>query len=477
MPPLIAECVCWIGIAGLFYLDRDKNVHVSKALWLPVLWIGLVGSRPPSAWIGFTPAAGIDVQMEGNPVDRLIFQLLLAAGLLVLFHRRKRVKPLLKAGWPILLYFSFCLLSVCWSDFPDVSLKRWFKAISDLVMVLVIVTDADPVGAIKRVLSRVGFVLLPLSVLFIKYFDALGRAYTPDGEQMNTGVTTNKNMLGVITLVVSLGALWRLLEIWRAKEDPARRRHLLAQGVLLAFGLALLQLANSATSRACFVLGALLLITMRRPFFERRPRAVHALVLGVVLAGGLTMLLGGEAIIVHALGRQTDLTGRTDIWAAVLPSVPNKVVGAGFESFWLGPRVLAVYERLPRYMHVNEAHNGYIEVYLNLGWIGVGLIALILFFGYKQAVQAFRRNPPLGGLMLVYVATALLYSATEAGFRLLDPIWIFLLLAIVGAAGIAHGAIVRTTQTASVSNSLPAERRERYGDRRVAWLEARKPVR
>ncbi len=36
----------------------------------------------------------------------------------------------------------------------------------------------------------------------------------------------------------------------------------------------------------------------------------------------------------------------------------------------------------------NEAHNGYIEVYLNLGWLGLGLIALILGQGYRRAVRA-----------------------------------------------------------------------------------------
>ena len=59
-------------------------------------------------------------------------------------------------------------------------------------------------------ISRVGFLLLPASVLFIKYYGDLGRAYNPDGEQTNTGVTTNKNTLGLIVFLVSLGALWNV---------------------------------------------------------------------------------------------------------------------------------------------------------------------------------------------------------------------------------------------------------------------------
>jgi O-antigen ligase len=202
-------------------------------------------------------------------------------------------------------------------------------------------------------------------------------------------------------------------------------------------------MAHSATSGACFALGTGLMFATGLPVIARRPAAVHVLVLMIALAGGFTMLFGGDADVVHAMGRQTDFTGRTAIWKAVIPMAPNPVVGAGFESFWLGPRLQRLWHMFP-VIRPNEAHDGYIEVYLNLGCVGVGLIALILMSGYWHAVAAFRRDPGLGGLMLAYVAAAAIYSVTEAGFRLLDPIWIFLLLAVVAAGGIASDARRRT---------------------------------
>jgi hypothetical protein len=137
-----------------------------------------------------------------SPIDRLVFVILLAAGIIVLIHRRARTIVLLRANWPVALYFSYCLLSVLWSDFPDVAFKRWTKAIGDLVMVLIVITDAKPVAALTRFLSRVGFILLPLSLLLIKYFD-LGREYDVFiGVPMNTGDTTNNNYCGVIAFVL-----------------------------------------------------------------------------------------------------------------------------------------------------------------------------------------------------------------------------------------------------------------------------------
>lgn len=72
-----------------------------------------------------------------------------------------------------------------------------------------------------------------------------------------------------------------------------------------------------------------------------------------------------------------------------------------------------------------------------MGWIGVSLLALLLLDGYRRAVKAYRRNPGIGGLLIAYVLGAVIYSITEAGFRMLAAIWIFLLLAIIEASSIA----------------------------------------
>ena len=163
---------------------------------------------------------------------------------------------------------------------------------------------------------------------------------------------------------------------------------------------------------------------------------MHVLVLGTLLVGGVAVLTGGDEGMIHAMGRNSNLTGRTEIWQRVISMAPNAVVGAGFESFWLGPRLDKLWHSGYAFP-INEAHDGYIEVYLELGWIGVALIVLILIHGYRSCIAAFRADPNLGNLMLAYVLTAPLYSITEAGFRMLHPEWSFLLLAIFGATQIS----------------------------------------
>jgi O-antigen ligase len=440
----LATLLYALGIGGLFYLNRDKSAHTSRALWIPVIWFWITGSRAVSVWLGGGFSASSDQMMDGSPTDAFVFLVLLVGGLAVLARRGHRPLSVMAANWPIILYFLYCLMSVAWSDYPDVAIKRWFKATGDVVMALVVVTDRQPVAALRRLFSRLGFVLLPASVLLIKYYPYLGRKFSQwSGEGNNMGVTTDKNLLGLITYVLALGALSQVLRLWKNPKLPNRSRQLLAQCTLLGSGIWLLYNADSATSTACFTLGALLMLVTGLRRIRGRPAGVHKLVLTLVLLVALIKLTGADAAVVQALGRNTDLTGRADIWPLLIRMAPNALVGAGFESFWLGPRLLKVWAAFPN-LYVNEAHNGYIEVYLNLGVIGLTLIILLLVHGYRRSVAAFRIDPNLARLMLAYVLAAVMYSYTEAGFRMLDFAWSFLLLAIIGASRISE--LTRETQ-------------------------------
>src|SRR4051812_36491149 len=142
--------------------------------------------------------------------------------------------------------------------------------------------------------------------------------------------------------------------------------------MLLAFGLTLFQMANCSTCKACFAIGGLLMFALNQRAFKGRPARVHALCLTLLLVAVGALFGGGQAGVASALGRESSFSGRTDIWAAVIPAVPNSIVGAGFESFWISPGVTIFQQSLllkgwypPLVGVLNEAHNGYIEMYLN----------------------------------------------------------------------------------------------------------------
>jgi O-antigen ligase len=432
MPPIVATVLFIVLIVGSLWMDRDGLSRTSPALWIPVTWMFIGGSRMASQWLGVEPLDAMDQTLEGSAFDRVVLTVLLVAGLIVLAARAERVGALLRDNKLIVMFFCYCTVSILWSDFPFVAFKKLTKGIGNLTMVLVILSDVHPAAAIKRFFARSGFLLIPLSVLLIKYYPVLGRVYNPwTWEAYFTGVSTDKNGLGGISLIFGLASLWRIMEECRHMRDSPSKGPLLAHGIILTMALWLFGKADSSTAVACFLLGAaLILITTR--YVGSEPVRVHAIVATVAV----TVLLGvvfpnGYTYVVEALGRNTTLTGRTEIWDDLFRMDFNPLVGTGFESFWLGER--AEYMANRYYFHPNQAHNGYIEMYVNLGLIGVGFLVLLMASGYKRITAAYRENAGLGPLRLALFMTAAVFNVTEATFKVMHPVWIVFLLAIAAS--------------------------------------------
>lgn len=428
MIAIIATVICAIGILGLFFLDHDRKAVTSKALWLSVVWLLIAGSRNVGEWLeSGPPVVGADPYLDGSPVDRNVLVGLIVLGVVVLVRRRRELVPVLRANIPILLYFLYCWVSIFWSDYPYVASKRWVRAMGDLVMVLVVLTEVDVSGALNRVIARVGFLLLPISILFIRYYPELGRRFSRwDGTVAWCGVTTSKNELGMICMLLGIGSAWRFWAACRYPKGPRRTRQLIARGAILAMVLGLMSKSNSATSVACFIVGGGVMALTARAAVARKSALVHLLVVAAISCSLYALFFDTGGVLVGTLGRNSSLTGRTDVWKKVVGLVDSPVVGTGYESFWIGSRL----ERMRTFdQDLNQAHNGYLEVYLNLGWIGVALIAVVMVRGEAKIVHALVRDPDTGSLRLAYFVVGVIYNCTEAAIKMRSPVWIFFLLA------------------------------------------------
>ena len=246
MSPAIAAIAFTAGILGLFMLDRDPKVRSSFALAIPMVWLSIGGSRVVSEWLNPTTTMAGEAYIEGNPLDRNIQTMLMVAGMAVLFRRRRKAGRLLRANAPILIFFGYCALSILWSDYPATSFRRWVKAVGDVVMVMVVLTDPDPSAAVKMP-ARVGFILMPASILLMRYFPEMARGFDSiTGQPAYTGVTTSKNSLGMICLIFGLGAVWRFLGAYWSRERAGRAGRLLAHGAVVVLVFWLLRLGDSS---------------------------------------------------------------------------------------------------------------------------------------------------------------------------------------------------------------------------------------
>lgn len=436
MPPTLALVLTLLLIAYLFRYGFEPDYKPSVGLWIPTIWFLILMSRSVTAWLNLHQAgtvleASSESMMEGSPIDRFIMSMLIFCGVVVLWRRHLPWPELFRKNGALTVFFLYCGVSILWSDFPFVAFKRWTKALGDPIMVLVILTDPSGLRAVETVIKRCAFVLLPLSVLFIKYYPEYGKVYDEwTGYGMYTGVTMNKNLLGFDLMVVGLFFSWRLLI-----ELGARRNNLTRAGVIIPIGILLMNtwlfsMANSQTSFLSYLLALAVVFLVGFECVRRR--------LGLYLLVGLTTFLTLDVtvdvtrVVVESAGRNMTLTGRTEIWESVLKKVPEPIVGAGFESFWLGDRLEQMWAEF--FFKPNQAHNGYIEVYLNLGALGLFLLAAVIASSYRRLREMLNSSVTMaesinyGRLGLGFLFAYLAYNYTEAAFKSLHFMFLIFLL-------------------------------------------------
>jgi len=430
MPPPVATVLTLAFIIFLFRRDIREKPDVSGALWLPLIWLLIACSRGLSQWLylfGLPVSGAVSVE-EGSPLDAWFFFALIAAGSCVLAKRQVRVSEVIQNNGWLIVFLFFCFISIAWSDLPFVAFKRWIKILGHPIMALIILTEPNPDQAIKTLLKRCAYVVVPVSILFIKYYPRWGMGFDEWGTAMSTGITTNKNALGADCLILGYFFFWYLLQTWQTDRNTWRRNELrLIVGFLIGIWL-LFSKAHSATALTSLVVGILVVVFVGM-------RSVNKNFIGTYLLGALVLVAVAElafGISGHfseALGRGVGLSGRTVLWTHLLELHTNPILGTGFESFWLGerPKLLeGIFFYLP-----NEAHNGYLETYLTLGLIGLFLlIGLFVATFWKIRLELFQ-NFDWGRFRLGFLVAIVVYNWTEAAFRTVSATWfVFYIIAM-----------------------------------------------
>ena len=354
---------------------------------------------------------------EGSPLDRVFLIAILCLGLLILSKRKFAWSSAIRENPWLILLIGYMLISVWWSDMPYTSFKRWTRQLIAVVMAFLIATEPEPRQALQSILRRTIYVLIPFSYILIHFFPGYGREYHhTTGALMWIGVASQKNGLGSLCLSAAFFLIWSLIRRRQGRDIPATRyqTHLDTFILILTFWLMggpQHNFSYSATSNATFilVLSALVgLSWMKKRGTMIGPKALIVIVAFIIGYGTVTPFIGKLSLldISSAFGRDETLTGRSEIWATLIPfAMKRPISGHGFGGFWTDAM---------RALTSSNAHNGYLDVVLAIGFFGLFLFAMFLLSCCRRAQREMTQNFDWGILFICYLLMAVVHNIAES---------------------------------------------------------------
>ncbi|MBE3144226.1 MAG: O-antigen ligase family protein [Planctomycetes bacterium] len=390
---------------------------MSRSLWIPTIWALVAFSRPLGLWFGNTEPGSMEA---GSSLDRAFLTILLCFAIFVLSKRRFNWPIAIRENFWLILLLGFMLISIFWSPMPYTSFKRWTRELIAVVMAFLILSERDPRQALVSILRRISYVLIPYSLLLIKYYPKYGIEYGRwSGEMMWRGVTTQKNGLTLLCVISALFLFWTLIRRRRGGDIPVAKYQTYFELFLLVSALFLFlgprrTPTYSATSAVVFA-AALLALAGFYWLKKRRSalgiKVLKVIIVTIVVYGTITPFLGKLSIldISSTLKRDGTLTGRSEIWAVLVPfALSRPVMGHGIGGFWTTEM---------RRLTSSHAHNGYLDIILDLGFLGLLLMSMLLLSCCRKVHRAITYDFDWGILFVCYLIMVPVHNIAESSIN------------------------------------------------------------
>jgi len=368
----------------------------------------------------------------------------------------KTVNVAIRASWPLFLFPIVAFLSCFWADDFAVTFRRAYALSFSFLAAACLVALLPPVRMLRSLCLALGLAMI-LSVIFSIFLPNFGVHQA--GEWLEPrwaghwrGIYTHKNTLGnTASFALLMFAVFSKHVIGSA---VFRRATLIAVGACL-FG--------AASSTGLVVAMVMVAASLSFSLLLNARRGTRTLILGsaffflvLAIATAIPIL----SVVFELLGKEPDLTGRVPIWGTLLPwALERPWLGYGFSSFELAmlPRFFALTgERL-----VN-AHNGYLETFINFGYLGLAILATVFISFVRNVVYLLKRQSPYERLILPFAVAifvgVLCSNITESFFLAYSSIH-----GVIFAIAYILVAVSRSVTTASTSQRASHTKRLQLG--------------
>jgi O-antigen ligase len=395
------------------------QLAVGWLLLLPMLYIAANGILVPRTGDVSFAATGED---PASPASHKIgvAVICLICFTLIFFHfsdvlaLSRRVKLVL--AFPVL-----AILSAAWSADPRQSLVSGGIILVFTLFAIYVATQFSLQKQFELIML-VGAVALPVSIALAVFVPSLGK----DALAWRGIFGHKQNCSAVCTLWLVTALHWHTSGVYQ--------RIFRAIYVFMCFTLIVMSQSRTgwALTLVALFLSAALWSLQKMP----ATNALAFLMLALpVLAAALYVIHMFAPSLLASVGKDSTLSQRTIIWSAAWGAISqHPILGYGFAAFWrglYGPSQAIV---LVAGWGLAQAQDGFLDVWLGLGVLGVGLVALVTGQAMRNAVRTFYSNDNHSYVRwcIVVIVCTLLYNIGESAIGLFNMTWFLFILASIG---------------------------------------------
>ena len=333
------------------------------------------------------------IQMLGAAVYLATF------GMLILF--RIRVPPLAAIAFPAAIC-AFALLTSVWSADPGLSLRRAVALAGSTLFAVVFAGMFDERRVLTILVRFVALfvlanVLIAVAMPNMAFHQASDLVFGEHAGKLR-GTYAHKNDLGhylglMVCILVVVGRDY--LGKW--------------VGLLTTAAAVVLLLMAGSVSSLMSTMGAIGVLVLVSLYSRESNPLVRGLLLAIafiIVPIGLFVFFWTPAIplILESFGRDPTLTARTEIWQyVILAGQSSWLLGAGYGAGWA--KAAPILAASP-FMDPGNAHNGYLQSWIDMGVVGVGMAIAYVAVAGSSAFRLLDRdgNRSIAPLTLTVVA-------------------------------------------------------------------------
>jgi exopolysaccharide production protein ExoQ len=424
MLSLSATAQTFVSAAATGRVRKQERAEGSQSIWghastwgllLLLLYFTLDGVSPfvnePTA------TRAVATGSAGGILFERVSKLLIAVACVAFaLHGHASVRRLSMQTKLITIFPLLALLLAPISQMPTRTISSGGLLLS-AVLFLYYIMSRYSLDQVLEMMLVLGTLTMAASIVFALALPQYGLDQMGGHSNAWKGIFSAKNYLGNLALFFLTMAV-----SYRGRNSFLRTVRVM-QIIFCLIAIAFSHAATAYLLTAIYAACLLTLSTLRS--FRKKDYFVVCLLLLITFSVAFVVLVVWPGFLFDMLGKDTTLTGRTNIWSAVLDSIAKRpLLGYGYQAFWLGMEGESYRVILSVSWMLAQAQNGFLDILLENGMSGLAIVLLVFGFAFRDAVVCLLRSRDTTQLRAVewylsVVILTLVYNLDES--FLFDP--------------------------------------------------------